>query len=232
MKPRNYISRQDFIRLLAASGAALLGLGGLPALAAGPLRGPSSSWSRLQFFCRGNDPDDWAVYPDADLNLITAIRDQTTANVVRRWNISDVGRLETMTPYPFLFMHSNTTPQLSNTDRANLREYLLRGGFLFAEDCVDSPDLPGRQDMFFRLMAETEFPRDLPGRETGAAAKRPSGFQLFPSFQERLAAHAGHTARLARYHAQRAARGVAVAIRPALRLEQRRRELFRPGTEN
>ena len=186
MKTSIYISRQDFIRLLAAGGAALLGLGGLPVLAASPPRGPSSSWSRLKFFCRGYDPDDWAVYPDADLNLITAIREQTTANVIRRWNISDVGRLETMTPYPFLFMHANTPPQLSDKDRANVREYLLRGGFLFAEDCVYEANVPGQQDLFFRQMAETEFPRIFPDAKLVRLPNDHPVFNCFHHFKNGL----------------------------------------------
>jgi hypothetical protein len=186
MKPRTHISRQDFIRLLTAGGAALLGMGGLPAWAASPPRGPSSSWSRLKFFCRGYDPDDWAVYPDADLNLITAIRDQTTANVIRRWNISDVARLETMTPYPFLFMHANTTPQLSDTDRANLREYLLRGGFLFAEDCVYEANGFGRQDLFFRQMADTELPKIFPDAKLERLPNDHPVFNCFHHFKNGL----------------------------------------------
>ncbi len=32
--------------------------------------------------------------------------------------------------YPFLFMTSNNPARLSGAEKANLREYLLRGGFL------------------------------------------------------------------------------------------------------
>ena len=38
--------------------------------------------------------------------------------------------------YPFLFMTSNNPAKLSDAEKANLREYLLRGGFLLADDCV------------------------------------------------------------------------------------------------
>jgi hypothetical protein len=48
---------------------------------------------------------------------------------------------------------------LSDAHRANLREYLLRGGFLFAEDCVNSASAG---DDFFRGMAGVDFPKMFP----------------------------------------------------------------------
>ncbi len=193
----NKISRQDFLRLLAAGGASFLGLGGLPVVAAGPRRGPPSSWARLQFYCQGNDPDDWAALPSGDQNLISAICDQTTANVSRRWNVADVGKLDTMTPFPFIFMHANTAPQLSETDRANVREYLLRGGFLYAEDCVQNPYVSGLQDAFFRRMAETEFPRIFPEARLERLPNDHPIFTCFHRFKDGLphmqgAAHGLH----------------------------------------
>lgn len=38
--------------------------------------------------------------------------------------------------YPLLFITSNNPAKLSDAEKSNLREYLLRGGFLFADDCV------------------------------------------------------------------------------------------------
>jgi hypothetical protein len=74
-----------------------------------------------------------------------------------------------MALYPFLFMHAEAPPDLDAADRVNIREYLLRGGFLFAEDCVDDKGLKigghasggHTSDKFFLRMAE-ELPLILP----------------------------------------------------------------------
>ncbi|HEX8371915.1 MAG TPA: DUF4159 domain-containing protein [Chthoniobacterales bacterium] len=158
------INRQEFLKLLAAGGASFLGLGALAQMqAATQQRGPLSPWARLKYQCRGGDNDDWNVHPNGDLNLIDALRDQTSANVDKQWNIAEIGKLETLTPYPFLFMHSELAPELDDKDRQNLREYILRGGFLFAEDCVNGKGRSSKRgDEFFLPMAETELGKILP----------------------------------------------------------------------
>jgi hypothetical protein len=157
------ISRQQFLKLIAAGGASFLGLN--PRLfGAEPARGPISPWGRLRFRCRGGDDDDWNVHPNGDLNLIDVMRSQSSANVGKRWNVADISNLETMSAFPFLFMHAERSPELEQSERANLREYLLRGGFLFAEDCVNGKGRSdGSGDEFFRRMAEVELPAILPG---------------------------------------------------------------------
>ena len=129
------------------------------------------------------------MHPNGDLNLIDSIREQKLhANVEKRWNVAEIAKLDTMVPFPFLFMHSEMGPELDDTARANLREYLLRGGFLFAEDCVNGK---GRSDHsgttnFFRRMAEVDLPKITPGRQarTPAVPDRPH-LPLLLSFQRR-----------------------------------------------
>lgn len=157
------ISRQQFLKLLAAGGASFFGMAP-PFVSGAESRGPISPWARLKYTCRGNDNDDWNVHPNGDLNLIDAIREQTTANVEKRWNVAEINKLDSLVQFPFLFMHSELAPELDDTAHANLREYILRGGFLFAEDCVNGKmrsDHSG--DEFFRRMAEEEFSKILPG---------------------------------------------------------------------
>ena len=159
------INRQTFLKLLAAGGASFFGLSAaMPLLGAEDLvRGPVSPWARLKYTCVGGDDDDWNVHPNGDLNLIDSIRDQSSANVAKKWNVAEVTKLDTMTAFPFLFMHSDAAPDLENSERANLREYLLRGGFLFAEDCVNGKFHSDRSgEAFFRRMAEVELPKILP----------------------------------------------------------------------
>jgi hypothetical protein len=156
------MTRRTFLTLLGLGGA--LGFAAQSLVpAASNVRGPLLPWARLKFPCRDGDLDDWNVHPNGDLNLIDEIRAKTSLNVEKRWNVAESERLETMTPYPFIFMHAEMAPALGAKDVANLREYLLRGGFLFAEDCVNGKGRSDKsKDEFFRRMRDVEFPRILP----------------------------------------------------------------------
>ena len=157
------ISRSHFLKLIAAGGASLLGLSQW-SLAEPFKQGPSLPWARLKFMCEDGDADDWNVHPNGDLNLIDAINEQTSMNLEKEWNVADITKLDTMTAFPFLFMHADVRPDLDDVARANLREYMLRGGFLFAEDCVRGKRHKGGDfyDGFFRKMAEQEIPKIFP----------------------------------------------------------------------
>ena len=159
------ISREQFLKLLTAGGASFLGGTGL-ASAADLLKGPLVPWGRLKYLAEGNDQEDWHVHPQGDLNLLDSIRGDTSINVEKKWNVADVSSLDTMTAFPFLFMHGEVPPVLDDTARNNLREYLLRGGFLFAEDCVNGYGHYGSNntssDFFFQKLMD-ELPSLLPG---------------------------------------------------------------------
>lgn len=159
------LNRKEFLKLLLASGgAAFLGLRGATAAPRSSARGPICPWGRLKFKCANNDTDDWNVHPHGDINLIDHLTTQTNINIDRNWNVARIEKLDDMTRYPFLFMHSELPPELDDAARANLREYLLRGGFLFAEDCVIGKGRTGSSgstDLFFQKMF-IEMPRILP----------------------------------------------------------------------
>jgi hypothetical protein len=79
----------------------------------------------------------WSIdYPDADFNFLRGVRRLTNIHI----NSSPtVLRLDDdrIFEYPFLYMLEmgrNGGPQLSEKEIKNLREYLLRGGFVFIDD--------------------------------------------------------------------------------------------------
>jgi len=152
------MTRKRFLSLLATAGVAWLGRP-FTILAEEKTRGPVCSWARLKYPSPVREVDDWGAEPVGDLNLLRAIHEQTSANMTEEWFVADIASLDSMTRHPFLFMHGNYAPILSDAHRANLREYLLRGGFLFAEDCVNDRT---RGDDFFRRMAEVDFPKMFP----------------------------------------------------------------------
>jgi hypothetical protein len=158
------ITREKFLKLISAGGASFLGLNSLVS-AADLLKGPSVPWSRLKFVGENSALEDWHVHPQGDLNLLDSIRGQTSVNIAKKWNVADVANLDSMTTYPFLFMHGEVAPILDDTAKNNLREYIQRGGFIFAEDCVNGYGHHGSNksnDFFFRSVVD-QLPSLLPG---------------------------------------------------------------------
>ncbi|MCY3023479.1 MAG: DUF4159 domain-containing protein [Planctomycetota bacterium] len=105
---------------------------------------------RLQFQCHEDVPDKWDVHPIGDQNLREQIKKLTNINILTDPVVVNLDRMEEMCRYPFVFMTAEGTFTLSDTNIATMREYLLRGGFLFADDCV----LLGKGDLFFRSFVE------------------------------------------------------------------------------
>ncbi len=145
---------------MALTGASALAPSALAATAVTP----GLQWARLRFLSEGADDRNWTVHPHGDLNLIDHINLHSNLKILKKFNAPKIQNLEQMTQYPFLFMHSESAPELDDTARANLREYMLRGGFLFAEDCVIGYGTKGHNklnDHFFTTMFD-ELRRVLP----------------------------------------------------------------------
>ncbi len=144
--------------------------------------GPFDSPMRTtKFVGEMGDDQDWHVHPHGDLNLIDAIRDETSVNLEKKWNVADIADLNSMVQYPFLFMHAEIAPVLDDTTRQNLREYLLRGGFLFAEDCVNGYGRHGSNrlnDYFFQAM-KIELTALIPGARFAKLADDHPVFSCF-----------------------------------------------------
>ena len=165
------MNRKKFLNLMAAGGATFLGQP-LSLFAAGGNQpapgkvGPLLPWGRMRFRADGPDDDDWNVHTEGDLTLIDEINQQTSVNLAPELRVADVAKADELANFPFLFMHSELPPDLTGTEKSNLREYLLRGGFVFAEDCVNGKHrTQGRRgygDLFFLRMVEV-FSNLVPG---------------------------------------------------------------------
>ncbi|MEO0795245.1 MAG: DUF4159 domain-containing protein [Verrucomicrobiota bacterium] len=174
------ISRKDFVKSMAIGGATFLGSPwtnqvfadqglakeaqrqgfGDPEVGKGAL----TNWGRLKFNSEHSEQS-WHVHPQGDINLIGEINFDLSTNVSETWYVADVAHLDQMTKFPLLFMHSESPPVLTAAEMDNLREYLLRGGFLYAEDCVigyqSHRSRSNNNDFFFRRMAQV-LPQLLP----------------------------------------------------------------------
>lgn len=118
--------------LLAATVVGLLGARpaaapDVPATVAG---GPGRiALARLQYEGGG----DWYANPSSLPNLIRAVAERTTLPIERTEatvRLTDAALFD----FPFLHVTGHGEIRLSSTEVARLREYLLRGGFLHADD--------------------------------------------------------------------------------------------------
>jgi hypothetical protein len=161
---------------LAASGLAGINLAASASAAApagerkvggglGAARGARVRWARLEFAADG-----WHVNFEADLGVVNRIRQATDVNMSFDFGVAQMRDLDRMCEYPFIFMHGQAPdyPRLDRVCRGNIREYLRRGGFMFIEDCVNSP-----ADGFYQFMRR-EMPRILPGARYEDLAKDPN----------------------------------------------------------
>lgn len=129
--------------------AAAFGLAAATPRHSGYADAASLSVARLQY-----DGDDWYANPSSLPNLIRAIRTRTTLDVApeeARLTLLD----ERLWDHPFLHLTGHGNIRFSETEVLRLREYLLRGGFLHADDNY------GLDAAFRREMAKVFPDRDL-----------------------------------------------------------------------
>jgi hypothetical protein len=111
---------------------------------------PRLAVARLQYDGGG----DWYANPSSIPNLIAAIRQRTTIDVdprEARVTLMD----DRLWDYPFLHLTGHGNIRLTDAEVARLREYLLRGGFLHADDNY------GLDDSFRREIKRVFPDRDL-----------------------------------------------------------------------
>lgn len=130
------LNRRRFIKLLGCAGFAL---------AFGPFVFSASDkrddmepfhWARLRFKQSMRARDEWNAHPWADEHLLNALHKYTNLNVDRTWHVASLDNLKEMSQYPFIFMTSENKFEFTASQQANFKEYLNRGGFIFADDCV------------------------------------------------------------------------------------------------
>ena len=117
-------------------------------------RGSRVSWCRLKFPVRGSSSResawDWHAHPSGDVKMIQVLRDYTSINLKQEWNVADITDLDKMCAFPLIFMHGQRMININKKAKNNLKEYVLRGGFLLIDDCVYNKY--SAPDMFFRSM--------------------------------------------------------------------------------
>lgn len=104
---------------------------------------------RLQFTVYDETVDLWNASPKGDVILRTKLQQLTNINVSQDPKVVHLGDFDELCRYPFVFMTSEGSFKLPENEERNLREFLERGGFIFADDCVYQG-----QDRFFKCYVE------------------------------------------------------------------------------
>ncbi|MDF1505571.1 DUF4159 domain-containing protein [Roseisolibacter sp. H3M3-2] len=174
-------------RAIALAAAALLAGAAAGEAREDAARVPRLTIARLQYDGGG----DWYANPSSLPNLLAAIRERTTLRTEKaeaRVKLTD----EELYDYPYLHLTGHGNVALSDVEVARLREYILRGGFLHADDNY------GLDESFRKTMARVfpdrpmvevplshsiyhlvyEFPRGVP-KVHEHDGKPPKGYGIF-----------------------------------------------------
>lgn len=130
------LNRRRFLSRAARTvGGAALGLAGA-ARADKAVTTGVFVFPRLQFSVYDKTPDIWNVWPVGDVNLRKQLRKLTNINASQEPKVVRLDDFEDMCREPFVFMTSEGYFRLNAKEERNLREFLERGGFILADDCV------------------------------------------------------------------------------------------------
>jgi len=112
---------------------------------------------------------DWYANPSSLPNLVSAVQSRTSISICD--TIAAVSILdETFFRYPFIYMTGHGNVRFSHTERLRLRDYLIGGGFLWADDNY------GMDKSFRREMASV-FPEN-------PLVELPSSHPIYSSFYQ------------------------------------------------
>ncbi len=104
------------------------------------LRAERVGWARLK-----TPSEYWRRHATGDPSLMRFLRENTSLNIDPTWFVADVENLDQLCTYPLLFAQDISVVD-NPASRANLAEYVRRGGFLLIDSCINKninpdPDL-------------------------------------------------------------------------------------------
>lgn len=114
-------------------------------------RGSRVSWARGKFIVKSDNSRirnwEWFLYPSADLKFLEQLCLNTSVNMEQEWNVVSFKRLDHMIAFPQIFLSGEHFIDMHKVEEDNLKEYLLRGGMIWVDDCVWT-----KQNYFYRSM--------------------------------------------------------------------------------
>lgn len=100
------------------------------------MRADRVGWARLQ-----TSGAHWKRHAGSDPVLAQFIRENTSLNIDPTWYAADVENLSELCKYPMLFSQGIGMVN-DDAGRANLAEYIRRGGFLLIDACINKNVTP------------------------------------------------------------------------------------------
>ncbi len=161
------------VALTAVTAAAQYGRQGFGRQRFAPPRFPTAtSFDGSYNFCRGMYESDrreyggqgwWTDYPDADINFSIRLSELTKTRVSRRPSGEPnhlVVRLtdDALFDCPMFEMEDVGTIQMSDAEVVRLREYLLKGGFLYVDDFWGTVAWEQWSDQIGRVLPPQDYP--------------------------------------------------------------------------
>ena len=107
------------------------------------LRGERVGWARLK-----TPSEYWRRHATGDPVLMRFIRENTSLNIDPTWYVADIDKLNELCAYPLVFSQGLGMVEDARS-RANLAEYVRRGGFLLIDCCINNAITPNA-DVFLR----------------------------------------------------------------------------------
>lgn len=103
---------------------------------------------RLVFTTIDGTPKHWNINPEGDAILRRELKRLTNVNVSMEPKVVRLGDFDEMCRNPFVFMTAGGSFELPPNEEKNLHEFLDRGGFILADDCMGLNQLD--RDAFFQ----------------------------------------------------------------------------------
>lgn len=104
----------------------------------------------------------WTDYPEADNNFIVGLREWAGTNLKIAPRPESLEILdERIFDYPILYVVEPGSMELSTEQAARLREYIMRGGFMFLDDFWGEYEWENVQEQLHKVLPEYEI-KDLP----------------------------------------------------------------------
>ena len=143
-------------------------------------------WARAKFDVKEPAQELWYVDMETeDKELLKQIENYTTIKTDKKVYTVSLDDLNDMVKYPIIYMIASRPPVLSEKEIANLKEYMSRGGLIFASDHHEGGDASkpvagamGTQDEFYRGMKTLLEDKIFPGKKCEVI---PEGHEIFHS---------------------------------------------------
>lgn len=143
----------------------------MPAAAENAPRGGHVQWARLN-----TGYEYWSRHTQTEPMLLNCVRENTSLGIDQRWAVADVHDMESLAAFPCAYAEGIQTVS-GAVAQHNLREFLLRGGFLLIDACIN-PEVNPEPDVFLAGQAR-RFREILPSAKI---SRVPSGHAIYRSF--------------------------------------------------